>query len=185
MVIPKAMYVALSGTPGTGKTTVAGELMRKGHIVLSVKDLAIELGAALVDGDEVEVDINALAAAFHGHVSGMGPLVFVEGHLSHLLPVDGVIVLRAHPSLVKKRLEERGYPPEKIAENVEAEAVGVCLVEAVETGLPVAELDTTDMEPGEAADMVLEIVEHMEGGEVPEDFLPGKIDWLEEVDSWF
>ena len=90
-----------------------------------------------------------------------------------------VIVLRCRPSVLAKRLKARGYPDRKVAENAEAEALDVILVESVETGREVYEIDTTNITPEEAADAVMSIL----AGE-KEKYAIGNIDWSEEALDW-
>jgi len=61
-----------------------------------------------------------------------------------------------------------------VKENLEAEALDVCLVEAVERYDEVYELDTTGRSPEETAAAVEEIIKG-KGGK----YRPGKIDWAE------
>ena len=105
--------------------------------------------------------------------------VILVGHLSHLVTADMVIVLRCRPSVLAARLRSRGYPEQKVAENAEAEALDVILVESVETGREVYEIDTTGISPEEAAEAVHEIL----AGE-KEKYAIGNIDWSEEALDW-
>jgi adenylate kinase len=74
-------------------------------------------------------------------------IVIVEGHLCHLCDhCDKVIVLRLDPESLEKRLKKRNYSESKIQENLEAEALAVCTIEAFEKhGDIVNEIDTTGM----------------------------------------
>ncbi|MGC9307852.1 MAG: adenylate kinase family protein [Thermoplasmatota archaeon] len=147
------MKTAVTGTPGTGKSTVAAGLAERGYAVLCFSDLA----ASHVCGRDVErdcdvVDVAAVDEAFQRQE---GDLV-VEGHLSHLLSVDQAVVLRCHPDVLAARLREKGWSSGKIAENVEAEALDVILDDALERHGEehVAQIDTTDRAAGEIVDMV-------------------------------
>ena len=73
-------------------------------------------------------------------------ILILEGHFSHHF-ADWSIVLRLLPSELEARLEARGYSAEKIRENLEAEALDVILVEAVEICSRVDEIDTTGRAP--------------------------------------
>ena len=101
------------------------------------------------------------------------------GHLSHLVASDMIIILRCRPSVLAARLKARGYPERKVAENAEAEALDVILVESVETGREVYEVDTSDITPEEVADALMLIL----AGE-KEKYVIGNIDWSEEALDW-
>lgn len=171
------MRVAVTGTPGVGKTSACALVtcMR----VIHVNDLVDELGA--VSGYDrsrrtKEVDVPKLAEA----VSKIEGDVILEGHFSHLLHPDLVIVLRCSPAVLRKRLKKKGWNEKKIQENVEAEAVDVSLVEAVENSCEVCEIDTTRMKPSQVALAIENII----AGERKK-YRVGNVDWSEEVLSWF
>jgi adenylate kinase len=67
------------------------------------------------------------------------------------MPCDAVVILRASPSELRKRMKAKGWPKEKIEENTEAEIMEVCRAEALEQGRKVLELDTTGRTPKSAA----------------------------------
>lgn len=157
--------IALTGTPGCGKSSVAQELKRRGYKVISVKEFAEMHKCARLQGKEVVIDVERLSRfRFDG---------IVEGHLSHLLKPEIAIVLRCNPLLIKKRLIERGWDYNKVMENVEAELIDVILVEALENCGKVYEVDTTELSVEEVASIVEKIIR----GDV-EGFEPGKIDWI-------
>jgi adenylate kinase len=97
----------------------------------------------------------------------------VEGHFAHVLSCDRVIVLRCRPDELKARLTKRKYRTKKIRENVEAEALDVCLIETVEMhpASHILELDTTGHDPSYCAERIEQFVQ----GEIPSAF--GTIDW--------
>lgn len=161
--------IALTGTPGCGKTAVAEELKKRGYKVKSVVDLAKEFNCIIdKENDELVIDTEKLAKIdFDG---------IVEGHLSHLLNPEKVIVLRCNPLLIKKRLIKRGWSIEKVMENVEAELIDVILVEALENCREVYEIDTTDMSVKGVADAIEEIL----AGK-GDKYKPGKVDWLSKL----
>ncbi len=103
-----------------------------------------------------------------------GPLVVV-GHLSHLLPIERVVLLRCRPDVLRKRLERRGVRGRALLENVESEAVDVILQEAVGLGRRIWELDTTHLGPAEVAARVRSIID---GRRKP---AFGRVDWLKDA----
>ncbi|MFC4437694.1 MULTISPECIES: adenylate kinase family protein [Natrialbaceae] len=151
------MRVAVTGTPGTGKTTATKLLESR----LEDRDDALEvihLNEVLeaeglyteVDPDRESkiADLDGLAA----WLDGSGEAV-IESHLAHHFAVDRVAVLRCHPETLEERLLERGETDAKASENAESEALDVILAEAVEEhGLEsVYEIDTTELAPEEVA----------------------------------
>ena len=86
--------------------------------------------------------------------------IIIDGHVSHLLDVDYIIVLRCNPEIISKRLEERNYNKNKIKENVEAEILDVCLVGALENSDNVYELDTTDRTLESIVDEIIDALTH-------------------------
>lgn len=171
------MRVAVTGTPGVGKTS-ASSMVRSVKVV-HVNDIVDECGA-VAGFDErrktKEVDVKKLGKA----VSRMSGDMLLEGHFSHLLGVDLAIVLRCSPKVLSERLAAKGWPEEKVRENVEAEAVDVILVEAVENVQDVCEIDTTVRSPAEVAESIEEIL----AGEI-EKYPVGNVDWSKEVLDWF
>jgi adenylate kinase len=125
------MRIALTGTPGVGKTTVAAVAARHGWRVVDVKAWAQEVGAVAgydpLD-DALAIDLRKLSRKVP---EDDGSQVLYEGHLSHLLPLDGAWVIRCDPRILRGRLRHRRYKPAKVMENLEAEALDVILQEAL------------------------------------------------------
>ena len=167
------MRIALTGTPGTGKTTVAALLPFKVVDINSIVRAGLNVGVDPVRGC-LEADMEALADLFRTETEPTEEkeeITILEGHFSHRFS-DWAIVLRIEPAMLRERLRARGYAEEKINENLEAEALDVILVEAAESCSRVDEIDTTNRSPLEVADLVKRIV----GGELR--LPPGQVDWL-------
>jgi len=128
--VSKTGVVAITGTPGVGKTSVARKLKELGYEVYAVGELAEKLDC-IIDYEEdcVVVDVEELKKKFQSMPKG--DLVVVEGHLSHNL-ADTAVVLRCNPLVLKERLFRRGWSEEKVMENVEAELIDEILVESLE-----------------------------------------------------
>jgi adenylate kinase len=174
------MKISISGTPCTGKTEISRLLAKKlNYKLIQINELAEEIDAftgydekrdsRIIDMDRLEKEIKKLK----------GNLI-IEGHTSHLFPVNFVIILRCNPEVLKKRLE-RKYPsnPSKIQENLEAEILGVITSEAVMINKKVYEIDTSDKKEKDSVHDILKILEGK-----TEEFKIGKIDWLEEYSEW-
>lgn len=170
--------IAITGTPGTGKTTAAEFLRKRGREVESVLGLARRFNCcpARAKG-EIEIDTRALSIKLK---KAKLSETIVEGHLSHWLSPDICIVLRCSPKVVERRLAGRRYTEAKLRANVEAEAVGVILVEAMQNCPDVRELDTTRATPSRVASAIGRIID----GKGPQR-LPGKVDWSSEVLAWY
>ena len=164
------MMCGITGTPGTGKSSVADELALRGYPVVRLAETV----KGYVVGKDSERDTRIIDedrwAREFTPVEG-----FVEGHLAHLLPCDRVVVLRCKPDLLLTRLRSRGYREEKCRENAEAEALDVCLIETLEGHPPdhVLELDTTEIQPDRVADLIADFLM----GRMPPSH--GRIDWSE------
>lgn len=164
------MQIALTGTPGTGKTTVAHLLPYRVIDINALVRSGLNFGTDPERGC-LEADMDALAERLAKMETE--EITILEGHFSHHF-ADWSIVLRLSPQVLESRLEKRGYRREKIRENLEAEALDVILVEAVEYCQRVDEIDTTGLSPQEVSDMVVEIIEGKRA--MP----PGQVEWLEE-----
>ena len=179
--------VALTGTPGTGKSSVAMLMEGAGWQILELTDLA-RRSDAVVGRDEErqtdEVDLEILSAAVAKEKEGVPPErdLLLVSHMAHLMPCDLVAVLRTSPRVLRERLEARRWPGSKVQENVEAEAVGVVLVEAMELEppVPVLELDTSFEPPEET---MHRLVQALAGEE--HELEAGHVDWSEEVMGWY
>ena len=173
------MLVALSGTPGTGKSSVCVVLARMGYAVLDLEEIARREGCVVGRDDargSDEVDIDLLRTKLRVPAK----LAFLKGHYSHLMPVNIAVVLRCRPSILRERLARRGWAPAKMQENVEAEAIDAITQEAVARLPVVFEVDTTALTVKEAADAILQILQGKTMGHEP-----GRIDWSDEVLSWY
>ena len=180
------MIIALTGTPGTGKTTICHILGKKYRIIdinRRITEEGLHTGKDELRGS-LEADMEALQGRLDELVKGETITIIIEGHLSHYLEgSDAVIVLRTRPGVLAHRLEERAYSKEKVRENMEAEALDVILVEATQQHDRVYEVETTTSSPEDAAILVDSIIEHLSAGnfEQVEKYLPGRFDWSEEV----
>lgn len=151
--------VAVTGTPGTGKTTATEALADRGvdvpliHLNDEIKDHDLWTERD-VDRDSLITDIDAVAR----HLGEWNRVL--ESHLAHLFEADRVVVLRCEPSVLETRLQARGDSAEKASENAESEALDVVLSEAVDEhgSESVYEIDTTDRDPEAVADEIAAVL---------------------------
>jgi adenylate kinase len=178
------MRVALSGTPGTGKTSVATVLKDQGYTVVHLHRFAKENHCiAGVDKkrhsqliDMVKLD-KAIQKNFHSDA-----LVFFDGHIGHLLKsMEKVILLRCHPKELEKRLLKKKWIAKKRNENIEAEILDVILCEAVERhpSEDIFEIDTTKRTVEDIATIIVTIVN--KNFQPTRTYSIGRIDWSEEI----
>jgi adenylate kinase len=180
------MLLLLTGTPGTGKSTLSKLLVQKlsGRLIeinQLVEDKKLYTGHDL-DKGYLEVDLDALEKELQEIVTKSpekDSWIIVEGHLSHFFPnAELVLVLRTNPRVLEERLSRRGWLEAKIRENLEAEALDVCTWEAFHIhGDNVQELDTSTINPEKAVKIVLEIIK----GE--KSFSVGNVDFSEYLES--
>jgi adenylate kinase len=178
------MRVALTGTPGTGKSAVATVLQKKGYTVVRLSDLFDVSGC--VSGVERKrktrlVDIPKLNRYINKtYVSD--DLMFFEGHVAHLLnSMEKVVLLRCHPQVLRVRLAKKNWPAQKVRENLEAETIDVILCEAAARYAKddIFEIDTTKKTVEEVAGSIIFLVKKK--FRPTKTYSIGQIDWSEEI----
>jgi adenylate kinase len=142
--------VAVTGTPGTGKTSATAEIDsreegRAADFEVIHLNGVIESEGLTAGRDDDRESLIADFDAIEEWLAGRDDIV-VESHLAHQFPMDRVVVLRCHPEELETRLSGRDESAESIAENAESEALDVILSEAVEKhgADSVYEVDATD-----------------------------------------
>ena len=158
------MIIFITGTPGTGKTTVSHQLKELLKIELVEVNQLVE-DENLYTGYDEEwgykvVDIPSLCNSLGDIITSLKGDLLVEGHLSHFCDgADVVVVLRANPYALEKRLQSKGFKEPKIRENITAEALDICAYEAYQKYQNKAhEIDTTHKTPQEVVEMIEQIV---------------------------
>ena len=178
------MLVALSGTPGTGKSTISKLLQKKGYNIVSLNEIAINQGFVTgidTDRNSKEIDIDRLNNYIDEYYRTKD-LVFIEGHASHhLKTADKVIILRCHPKKLKNRLQKKGWNKGKIKENIEAETIDVILCETVDIHPEknIFEIDTTNKNIKSVLSSIIEIIKS--NFKPIKNYKLGNIDWSEEI----
>jgi adenylate kinase len=177
------MIILLTGTPGTGKTTIAPLLAEKlgcrlvdiNHLVEEKQiytGLDPEKGYKIVDMEALEEELHKITSPSENSVNQNqknpnleenlknNSCTIIEGHLSHYFPqADFVVVLRTEPHILQDRLKKRDWQEVKIRETLEAEALDICTWEAFQIhGKKVHELNTSIISPEKVVDLILDII---------------------------
>lgn len=178
--------IAVSGTPGTGKTRFARLLARKlGINYVSLTWFAMQHDLMKCYDHKRRtyvIDELGLTRELRRYLATLKGQVLVEGHYSgRLVPkrfTEIVFVLRCDPDILKTRLKRRGYSDEKVRENVEAEVLDICLSEAIATqgSEKVTEIDTSAKPVQNCVEEALQIL----GGKKLKQI--GRYDWLTELE---
>ena len=181
---PKLYF--LSGTPGTGKTEAAKQLIDSNFSIISLGDFVIQY-KLYCDEDKKrdtkiidEENINTFFSKYLVDINISKPII-IESHYADIIeiPCELAIILRCHPKILEKRLQSRDYSPEKIRENIQAELLGDSTShmlekkDLVEKGA-IFEIDTSNLTIEETAIKISEIIQK------PENFKELKVGWL----SW-
>jgi len=174
--------VVITGTPAVGKTTVSRLLAKTlgvAQVDLGrvVKQKGLTLGFDSERGTLV-ADTHRLLELVMERARKENRPTIASGHLAPDVVPKRVLrmafVLRCSPDVLRTRMRRRGYGEEKIRENLMAETLDVCLLEAISAygREKVHEIDCTRKTPRE---VVEEIVDVLEGRRKP---TVGRIDWL-------
>ncbi|MDO5851250.1 MAG: AAA family ATPase [Methanobacteriaceae archaeon] len=160
------MIIIITGTPGTGKTTISSKLAENiGAELVPVNKLAenenLFLGTDPKRGYQI-VDIGALDKSIDDIKKRYNDneIIIVEGHLAQDYPnADMIIVLRCQPDILNNRLNRRNWSHNKIKENVSAEILGICSSESYESyGDIVQEIDTSKNNIDECVTLLKKII---------------------------
>lgn len=186
--------MAITGTPGVGKSTVSKALVEKlmenykwkSQNVIDIKyinitKMVIENKLYIEkdkDMDSYVIDFQKLNNYINNDsLNNEKNLIIIDGHVSHLLDVDYIVVLRCNPEILKNRLKKRNYSENKVNENVEGEILDICLIESLERfqkdNILVYEIDTTNRDTDS---IVYEIIEAINNKRVKY----GVVNWLED-----
>jgi len=174
--------VVVTGTPGVGKSKFSKLLAKRiGAFHVNVGEVALTEGFTL--GTDLRrrskiADLDRILRWVRNLIDEVDRDLVVEGHYAPIVVpkrhVRLAIVLRCDPNQLVKRLRMRRLARSKVYENVAAEILDVCLVDAVRSygRKKVCEIDTT----GRTFSSILtEALNVVEGRYKPS---LGKVDWL-------
>ncbi|MHA1265631.1 MAG: adenylate kinase family protein [Candidatus Helarchaeota archaeon] len=178
------VVLAISGTPGTGKTTIATALKSQlSALYFNLTDIAITNGFILEEDfvrNTKVVDIEQLSTYIIDQIKLHQKNLIFEGHYVDIIPDEYItllIILRTEPTELKHRLKRKGFSPQKIQENVQSEILGTCTSVALETHDPkkLYEIDTTNISVAEALLQIKHLLTNRPHSNI------GKINWLQKL----
>jgi adenylate kinase len=182
--VERALVVV--GSPGVGKSSISrllathlkGRYINVGDLV---KDEGLDSGVDR-QRDTLIADVERVAEKIAAIIQEVEGYVVVEGHFAmDVVSEEDVLfafVLRRSPDELREVLEQRKYVKEKIAENVAAEILDVCLFDAVQAyqESKVHEIDVSGKKP---ENVVSEIIDVIQGHRKPR---KGIVDWLMQLE---
>lgn len=179
---PIKTVILITGTPGTGKTTISQKLAAKlgaHHIGITelVKSEKLFTGTD-EDRDTLVADTDQVSERLQEITAKMEGTIIVDGHYaSAVVPKKEVyraFVLRRDPRDLKKTLEDRGYNEKKVHENLAAEILDVCLWDTIsDCGInKVCEINVSNKTVNETVESILLVLDNKKECKV------GIVDWL-------
>jgi adenylate kinase len=174
--------ILITGTPCTGKTTTAKQLAPKLDAqYINLTDYAKTYSLTLGEDKErktIIIDEEKMRIKLAETISSSDKAnIIIDGHYAAAVTptelVSNVFVLRRNPKELKKFMEKSGYVGTKMWENLSAEILDICLVEALQAQEgKVCELDVTGKTVDEVVDDVVGVLEK------GKKCFSGIVDWL-------
>lgn len=158
------MIIIVTGTPGTGKSTIAKAVAKRLQCTYLDVNTVIDSYRLKTGYDKKRqaaiIDEKKLCRVLVSFIKKEKNLV-IDSHLVADLPaahVDVCLVTKTDIHVLKERLEARGYSQAKVRENLDAEIFEVCHIEAREKKHNIIVVDTTQTSVDDAVDKVLNAI---------------------------
>ena len=174
--------ILITGTPCTGKTTTAKQLAAKiDAIYINLTDFANAYNLTLGEDKERQttiIDEEAMQQKLKETIETSANVnIIIDGHYAAAVTppdqVTNVFVLRRNPKELKVFMQKCGFGNAKLYENLSAEILDSCLIEALQTqNGKVCELDVTEKKVEE---VITEIMDVLDNGKK---CYAGFVDWL-------
>jgi len=174
--------ILITGTPCTGKTTTAKQLAAKldAHYI-NLTDYAKTYD--LTSGEDKQrktiiINEEKMRTRLTQTINNTDKTnIIIDGHYASAVTpenlVTNVFVLRRNPKELKQFMEKCGFEGAKLWENLSAEILDVCLIEAVQAQPgKVCELDVTGRTVEEVTNEIMDVLEK------GKKCYSGIVDWL-------
>ena len=174
--------ILITGTPCTGKTTTAKQLAAKldAHYI-NLTDYAKTY--SLTSGEDKQrkttiINEEKMRTKLTQTINATDKAnIIIDGHYASAVTpanlVTKVFVLRRNPKELKQFMQKCGFEGAKLWENLSAEILDVCLIEAVQAQSgKVCELDVTGRTVEEVTNEIMDVLEN------GKKCYSGIVDWL-------
>ena len=179
---PMKQVILITGTPCTGKTTTAKQLAQKLNAqYINLTEYAKTYGLTLGEDKERKTTI-INEQAMHQKLAqtiqtSTNQNIIIDGHYAPAVtPTElttHVFVLRRNPKELKQHMQKSGFSNQKLWENLAAEILDTCLIEALQTQQgKVCELDVTGKTVDENVAEIVAVLEKTKP------CYNGIVDWL-------
>ncbi len=141
--------IAISGTPGTGKSTLAIFLKKKlGFDRLDLHQHYKKISSGYQkDKQCYNIQAKKFTQLVKDKIKHCQKGLIIDSHISHLLPKKMlnlcIILTCSDLKQLEKRLKKRKYSTKKIRENLDSEIFQICLSEAKELKQKIIIFDTS------------------------------------------
>lgn len=186
MISRKYLVIGISGSPGTGKTTIASLLNEKlSAQTINLTEIALKHNFIQESDNQRDtkiVDLKKLIPFLEKTIESHSKNIIVEGHYADIIPetfLSILIILRTDPQVLEQRLLKKEFAPLKIMENLQAEILGSCTASALEVHdrEKIYEVDTSIDHPAKTLDIILALINEQPPSNV------GQINWLQQLDQ--
>lgn len=154
----KKVRVFITGSPCTGKTTIANLLGKKTGLPVACIDTFVTKQFHPIKRKK---HIYVLAKQFDKKIEELNGII--EGQLAHLAclrEANGLIfVIRCSPTVLRKRLVKRKYSKSRINATLIHEQLGYCSAIAGRNHKKVWEINTSKDSPTKVTNKILEIIQ--------------------------